>query len=214
MKFRYRWCIGLALLLVLLTALFYIGGERAEYGKRIFSTLSRKLVERYGRAFAPRNLRRMVQFAVEFPELEIGSPLATQLCWSHFIEILPLNDESARLYYVKEAAERHFSRNELRRQISRKTYERQEGENSPIGIILCTTASRDQIELLELDKEGIAVAEYWTNLPPKALLERKIREILHETQERLARRKLLPNSKIQKQIEYFFEPKDDEDEDQ
>jgi hypothetical protein len=88
-------------------------------------------------------------------------------------------------------------------------YERQADENPPIGIILCTTASRDQIELLELDKEGIAVAEYWTNLPPKAMFERKIREILREAQERLARRKSLPNSKIPKQIEYFFETKDD-----
>jgi hypothetical protein len=88
-------------------------------------------------------------------------------------------------------------------------YERQEEEKPPIGIILCTTASRDQIELLELDKEGIAVAEYWTNLPPKAMLERKIREILNEAKERLARRKAIPNGNVQKQIEYFFEPKDD-----
>jgi hypothetical protein len=92
-------------------------------------------------------------------------------------------------------------------------YERQEGENPPIGIILCTTASRDQIELLELDKEGIAVAEYWTNLPPKAALEQKIREILNEARERLARRRLLPNGNVQKQIEYFFEPKEDGTED-
>jgi hypothetical protein len=39
-------------------------------------------------------------------------------------------------------------------------YERQEGENPPIGIILCPTASRDQIELMELSKKGIAVAQY------------------------------------------------------
>jgi hypothetical protein len=36
-----------------------------------------------------------------------------------------------------------------------------------MGIILCTKASRNQIELMELDKSGIAVAEYRTNLPPK-----------------------------------------------
>ena len=91
-------------------------------------------------------------------------------------------------------------------------FERQESENPPIGIILCTTASRDQIELLELDKEGIAIAEYWTKLPPKAVFERKIKEILCEARERLARRKTLPDSQIQKQIEYFYEPKDDETE--
>ncbi len=90
-------------------------------------------------------------------------------------------------------------------------YERREGENEPIGLILCTKASRGQIELLELDKSGIAVAEFWTNLPPKALLEEKIRTILQEAQERLARRKLLPSGNIQKQLEYFYEPKDNDD---
>jgi hypothetical protein len=93
-------------------------------------------------------------------------------------------------------------------------FERHGHENPPIGIILCTTASRGQIELLELDKEGIAVAEYWTNLPPKAMLELKIKEILSEARERLARRRSLPGSSIQKQIEYFYEPKDDDTEDE
>ena len=46
-------------------------------------------------------------------------------------------------------------------------HERRADENPPIGLILCTEASRDQIELLELHKDGIVVAEYWTTLPPK-----------------------------------------------
>ena len=49
-------------------------------------------------------------------------------------------------------------------------YERREGEESPIGLILCTETSREQIELLEMHKDGIVVAEYWTALPPKAEL--------------------------------------------
>jgi predicted nuclease of restriction endonuclease-like (RecB) superfamily len=91
-------------------------------------------------------------------------------------------------------------------------YERAEGENVPIGIILCTEASRDQIELMEMDKVGIAVAEYWTHLPPKAEFEAKIKTIMIETKERLERRKSLPGSAIQKEIDYFIEPKDDDDE--
>jgi hypothetical protein len=88
-------------------------------------------------------------------------------------------------------------------------YERREGENAPIGLILCTKASRKQIELLELDKAGIAVSEYWTALPPKAELERKINEIMQEARERFERRKSLPQSGVHKQIDYFYEPKDD-----
>ena len=91
-------------------------------------------------------------------------------------------------------------------------YERHEHENPPIGIILCTTASRKQIELLELDKEGIAVAEYWTQLPPRAEFESKIREILAQASERLARRKLLTSGDVQREVEYFYESKDDDDE--
>lgn len=41
-------------------------------------------------------------------------------------------------------------------------YERQEGENEPIGLILCAEGNREQIELLEMDKSGIMVAQYWT----------------------------------------------------
>lgn len=69
-------------------------------------------------------------------------------------------------------------------------FERQADENSPIGLILCTEASREQIELLEMHKDGIVVAEYWTALPPKAELEAKIREIYREAQERMARRQI------------------------
>ena len=47
------------------------------------------------------------------------------------------------------------------------------------------------------------------DLPPKADFERKIKEILHEAQERLQRRKTIKGSEIHKQINYFYEPKDD-----
>jgi hypothetical protein len=91
-------------------------------------------------------------------------------------------------------------------------YERQEGENPPIGLILCTEASRGQIELMELDREGIAVAEYWTQLPPKGEFTQKISEIYEEAQERLERRKMLPSGGVQRELDYFYESKD-EDED-
>jgi ubiquinone biosynthesis protein COQ9 len=70
-------------------------------------------------------------------------------------------------------------------------YERQEGENDPIGLILCTEGNREQIELLEMHKDGIMVAEYWTELLPKKLIEQKIREIVAETRELFERNKIL-----------------------
>ena len=69
--------------------------------------------------------------------------------------------------------------------------ETQEDENSPIGLIICAEKSNEQIELLEMGKDGIMVAEYWTELPPKALLEKKLQEALIEAKERIEKKKLI-----------------------
>jgi predicted nuclease of restriction endonuclease-like (RecB) superfamily len=55
-------------------------------------------------------------------------------------------------------------------------HERMAGEESPMGIILCTAKDQGRIELLELDKTGIHVAEYLTVLPPKEVLRRKLQD--------------------------------------
>ena len=62
-------------------------------------------------------------------------------------------------------------------------YETFEGELPPLGIILCTEKSNHQIELLNMDQSGIHVAEYWTELPPKEVFERKIQEIILRSKE-------------------------------
>jgi len=69
-------------------------------------------------------------------------------------------------------------------------HEKHEGENSPIGIILCTETSKEQIELLEMHKDGIMVAEYWTEVLPKEQLEKKLHKALLNAQERIEREKL------------------------
>jgi predicted nuclease of restriction endonuclease-like (RecB) superfamily len=69
-------------------------------------------------------------------------------------------------------------------------HERRDHEEAPIGLILCTAASREQVELLEMHKDGIVVAEYWTDLPPKAELQARIQQIYRAAAERVARREL------------------------
>jgi len=304
-----------------------LNNERAIYGKQIVNAVSSQLQLKYGNTFHERNVRRMIQFATQFPDSKIVSPLATQLSWTHIVELLPLPME-AKLYYANEVRENMLSKRDLRYLISRKTFERREianaqltqnslipfntfkdpylldvlglkenfleadlenailkelekfilefgkgfafidrqkritigdkdfyidllffhrelkrlvvielkigefkaahkgqlelylkwldknerkeGENAPIGIILCTNADKDQIELLQLDKSGIAVAEFWTKLPPKKELHAKINQIMAEAQERLERRKQLGKGTAQKQIEYFIEPDEEE----
>lgn len=70
-------------------------------------------------------------------------------------------------------------------------HERQPEEEAPIGLILCAESSREQVELLQMHKDGITVAEYWTELPPKAELEQRLHAALVEARERLARRGFL-----------------------
>ncbi len=64
-------------------------------------------------------------------------------------------------------------------------YESFSDELPPIGIILCTEKSKQQIELLDLNSSGIHVAEYWTDLPPKEIFEKKIQEIVLKSKERI-----------------------------
>ncbi len=56
--------------------------------------------------------------------------------------------------------------------------ERREGEEKPLGIILCAHKDEEDVEYLELDQAGIHVAQYLTELPPKELLEAKFRDAL------------------------------------
>jgi len=103
--------------------------KRADYGKQIVATLAQQLTEKYGNNFEAKNLRRMMQFAEQFSDVEIVAPLARQLSWSHFVELMPLKDEKARLFYAKEAVDRHWGKRELRQSIERKEFERTEIAN-------------------------------------------------------------------------------------
>jgi len=64
-------------------------------------------------------------------------------------------------------------------------YERKREEERPLGLILCATKSDEQIELLELGRSGIRVAEYLTQLPSREILERKLHQAVKEARLRL-----------------------------
>lgn len=286
-----------------------LGNQRAEYGKQIVSTVSTQLTKEYGRGFELRNLRRMMQFAELFPDFQIVAPLARQLSWSHFIELLSIKNDLGREFYLTMAASENWSIRTLRNKIDSMLYERtaisskpeeviktelanlrdneilspdlvfkspyfleftglkgvysekslensllvhiehfilelgvgftfverqkrmiidgedfyldllfyhrklqrlvaielklgkfkaaykgqmelylrwlekhemEAGEESPIGLLLCTEGSEEQIELLQLDQTGIRVAQYMTELPSRALLHQQLQKIVTE----------------------------------
>lgn len=67
-------------------------------------------------------------------------------------------------------------------------YDQEPDDNPPLGIILCTGKKHEQIELLELDKAGIHVAEYLTVLPPREVFQQKIHAALAQARARLTAR--------------------------
>jgi len=74
---------------------------RAEYGDQIVSTLSRQLTTEYGTGFSRQNLFHMMRFVEAWPNHTQVTSLAQHLGWSHFKEILYLDDELARQFYAE-----------------------------------------------------------------------------------------------------------------
>jgi len=64
-------------------------------------------------------------------------------------------------------------------------YDRQEGEETPLGLILCAEGNHEQIELLQLEQSGIKVAEYLTELPDKQLLKQKLHSTIEISKQRI-----------------------------
>src|SRR5512136_2697461 len=92
--------------------------KRAEYGEQIVPTLSAQLVPEFGEGFSKRNLFRMIRFAEVFTEEQIVSTLSRQLGWSHFCEIIPLEDDLKRDFYAEMCRIERWSVHTLRQKIS------------------------------------------------------------------------------------------------
>jgi predicted nuclease of restriction endonuclease-like (RecB) superfamily len=64
-------------------------------------------------------------------------------------------------------------------------YEQVEGENTPIGLILCTGKNEEHVELMQLDKSNIRVADYLTALPSQKVLQEKLHKAVEIAQQKL-----------------------------
>lgn len=73
-------------------------------------------------------------------------------------------------------------------------FERQSGEEPPIGLILCAGKSRERIELLELEQSGIRVAQYLTELPPREVLQQRFHEAVAQARAKLEHRSARPRA--------------------
>ena len=94
-----------------------------KYGDNIIDEYSKKLVFEVGKKYNRRTLFRIKQFYNVFSDEKV-SPMATQLTWSHYTELLPIKHESKRLYYLTISINLNLSRNDLRSRIKSNEYER------------------------------------------------------------------------------------------
>ncbi|MDP1695039.1 MAG: PDDEXK nuclease domain-containing protein [Candidatus Woesearchaeota archaeon] len=97
------------------------GGEKAEYGSRLLERLTQDLKTKYGRGFNIRNLYLMRQFYLSYKNLQT---LSAELSWSHYIELIGIEDDLARRFYEKQCVHEGWSVRELKRQINTALFHR------------------------------------------------------------------------------------------
>ena len=97
------------------------GDERADYGARLISELSKRLTTDFGKGFDERNLRNMRAFYLAFPN---WNTVCTELTWSHYRTVLRVENAEARHWNIQVAVSAGWSVRQLDRQISTLYYDR------------------------------------------------------------------------------------------
>ncbi|MBO4695215.1 MAG: DUF1016 family protein [Clostridia bacterium] len=99
-------------------------GEKAEYGQKVIEVIGNKLQTEYGNGFNKSTLFRMIKFYNEFPNAEKVATLSQQLSWSHFVELLPIKDETKREFYTIMSINENWDVRTLRERKKSMLYER------------------------------------------------------------------------------------------
>ena len=110
--------------------------EKADYGKEVIKKLSQRLVDEYGRGYGERNIFRMLKFYDYFPDFEILSTLSTKLSWSHFVELLQIQDKLKGEFYATMCVNEFWGVRTLRERIGSALFERTSISKMPKKTIL------------------------------------------------------------------------------
>ena len=114
------------------------GSAKAQYGKGLLQELSKDLVLAHGKGFSLSNLKRMRQFYLVYP---IGAELPHQLSWTHWVELLKIDDPLERSFYQNQTLIERLSTTELIRQ-------------KKSSLFLRLAASKDKEGILQLARQG------------------------------------------------------------
>ena len=121
-----------------------------KYGEKIIDNYSKKLVVEVGKKYNKRTLFRMRQFYKLIEEQKV-SPLATQMTWSHYCELLPLKDTNEINYYIKITTDQCLSKRQLREKIKNKEYQRLD-DNTKLKLI-----NKEEIDIGDTIKNPIII---------------------------------------------------------
>ena len=146
------------------------GEERAKYGDNLIKEYSERLFNDIGRKYNITILKRIRQF---YLVVEKGAPVAHQLTWSHYCELLPLEDINEINYYIKITIEQCLSKRQLRERIKTKEYQRLD-ENTKLKLI-----NKEELDIKDNIKNPIVIHNK-NNLDKENISEKILKNLILE----------------------------------
>jgi predicted nuclease of restriction endonuclease-like (RecB) superfamily len=136
------------------------GKSKAEYGKALLTNLSKDLSFAHGKGFSLSNVYMMRQFFIKYPIFQTVSGKFDRLSWSHFCELIPIDNELERQFYEIQSQNENWNVRELKRQ-------------KKSSLFLRLAASKDKAGILQLAKQGQLI-----ELPKDLIREPAVLEFL------------------------------------
>ena len=161
------------------------GNIKAEYGKQIMKELSKELRKSLGSGFSVSNLFNMRKLYITYPKFQTVSG---KLSWSHYCELLSINNVDERNFYEQECINSNWSVRELKRQLETSLFER----------LLLSKGKKNKKKVYELSKNGQII-----NSPEDVLKEPYVFEFLGVKENKPILEKDL-EQKLVKHIEEFL----------
>ena len=115
--------------------------NRLEYGKEVLKGLSDELTKYLGKGYSVSNLKYMRMFYKAYPNF---NEISSNLSWSHYLELMIIEDKDKRNFYEKECVNSNWSVRELRRQLDTSLFER----------LLLSDGKVNKEKVYELSKKG------------------------------------------------------------
>ena len=150
--------------------LLYEAGNK--YEERTIKKYSKRLVIEVGKKYNKRTLFRMRQF-YNMIEIQKVSPVATQLTWSHYCELLPLKDINEINYYIKTTIEQCLSKRQLRERIRNKEYQRLD-DNTKLKLI-----NKEETKINDFVKNPIVIHNKY-NFDKERISEKVLQNLILE----------------------------------